>query len=117
MEEIFAICKRVTVLRDGRFIHSGLVSEVSEKDLIRMMVDREVNELFPKQENAIGEVLLAVKGLSVDGEFEDINFELHRGAILSVAELMDAGRTELMEAIVGARQLTRGEIYLREKKS
>ncbi|MDR2797010.1 MAG: sugar ABC transporter ATP-binding protein [Treponema sp.] len=116
MEEIFAVCKRVTVLRDGRFIHSGLVSEVSEKDLIRMMVDREVNELFPKQENAIGEVLLAVKGLSVDGEFEDINFELRRGEILGVAGLMGAGRTELMEAIVGARQPTRGEIYLRGKK-
>jgi ABC-type sugar transport system ATPase subunit len=116
MEEIFAVCEGVTVLRDGKFIHSGLVSEVSERDLIRMMVDREVNDLFPKQENEIGEVLLEVKGLSVDGEFEDINFELRRGEILGVAGLMGAGRTELMETIVGARQATRGEIYFRGEK-
>jgi ABC-type sugar transport system ATPase subunit len=116
MEEIYRICETVTVLRDGKFIHSGKVSEVSEKDLIRMMVDREVNELFPKQESAIGEVVLQVKGLSVDGEFEDVSFDLRKGEILGIAGLMGAGRTELMEAIVGARRPSRGEIYLKGQK-
>ena len=116
MEEIYSICKSVTVLRDGKFIHSGNVSEVPEKDLIRMMVDREVNELFPKQESVIGEVVLRVKGLTVEGEFEDISFDLRKGEILGIAGLMGAGRTELMETIVGARKPNGGEIYFKGKK-
>jgi ABC-type sugar transport system ATPase subunit len=116
MEEIFAVCERVTVLRDGKFIHTSSVSDVSEKDLIRMMVDREVNDLFPKQESSIGEVLLQVKGLTVEGEFEDVTFDLRRGEILGIAGLMGAGRTELMEAIVGARRLSGGEIYFKGEK-
>ncbi|MDR0718799.1 MAG: sugar ABC transporter ATP-binding protein [Treponema sp.] len=116
MEEIFAVCERVTVLRDGKFIHTGSVSDVSEKDLIRMMVAREVNDLFPKQESSIGDVLLQVKGLSVKGEFEDVTFDLRRGEILGIAGLMGAGRTELMEAIVGARRPSGGEIYFKGKK-
>lgn len=116
MEEIYGVCDRVTVLRDGRFIHSGKVKDVSEKELIRMMVDRDVNELFPKQESKIGEVLLQVKNLSVKGKFEDISFELRKGEILGVSGLMGAGRTELMEAIVGARKLDKGEVYLRGEK-
>ncbi|MDR1956285.1 MAG: sugar ABC transporter ATP-binding protein [Treponema sp.] len=116
MEEIYQVCEQVTVLRDGKFIYTGKVADVSEKDLIRMMVDREVTDLFPKQESTLGEVLLEVKGLTVQGEFEDINFYLRRGEILGVAGLMGAGRTELMETIVGARQPDRGEIYFRGKK-
>jgi ABC-type sugar transport system ATPase subunit len=116
MEEIYQICETVTVLRDGKFIHSGKVSEVSEKDLIRMMVDREVTELFPKQESAIGEVILQVKGLTVEGEFEEVSFDLRKGEILGIAGLMGAGRTELMETIVGARRPNKGEIYFKGKK-
>jgi ABC-type sugar transport system ATPase subunit len=116
MEEIYSICETVTVLRDGKFIHSGKVAEVSEKDLIRMMVDREVNDLFPKQENAIGEVVLQVKGLSVEGKFEDVSFDLRKGEILGIAGLMGAGRTELMETIVGARRPSKGSIYFNGEK-
>lgn len=113
MEEIFSICDSVTVLRDGQFIHTGKVSEISEKDLIFMMVDRDVSELFPKQDCEIGDVLLEVKDLTVPGKFRNISFELRKGEILGVAGLMGAGRTELVEAIIGERQLSRGEIYLR----
>jgi len=112
MEEIYGVCEGVTVLRDGRLIHSGKVAEVSEKDLIRMMVDREVNELFPKQEAHIRELVLQVKGLSVTGEFKNVSFDLHRGEILGVAGLMGAGRTELVETIAGARNPHSGEILL-----
>jgi ABC-type sugar transport system ATPase subunit len=116
MEEIYSVCESVTVLRDGKFIHAGRVDEVTEKDLIRMMVDREVNDLFPKQDCEIGEVLLSVKGLSVNGEFENVTFDLRKGEILGVAGLMGAGRTELVETIVGARKPSKGEIYFRGKK-
>ncbi|MGI6763984.1 MAG: sugar ABC transporter ATP-binding protein [Anaerovoracaceae bacterium] len=116
MEEIFRICDTVTVLRDGRFIHTGKVSEISEKELIFMMVDRDVSELFPKQPSKIGEVILEVKNFTIPGKFHDISFQLRRGEILGVAGLMGAGRTELMEAIIGERQVSGGEIYLHGKK-
>ncbi|HET6411762.1 MAG TPA: sugar ABC transporter ATP-binding protein [Anaeromyxobacter sp.] len=116
MEEIYSVCERVTVLRDGNFIHSGLVSDLSQKELIRMMVDREVNELFPKQECAIGDVLLQVKGLTVNGEFHNVTFDLRRGEILGIAGLMGAGRTELVETIMGARRSDAGEIFYKGKR-
>jgi ABC-type sugar transport system ATPase subunit len=116
MEEIYGVCESVTVLRDGKFIFTGKVHDVAEKDLIRMMVDREVNELFPKTECEIGEVVLEVKGLSSEGKFHDVSFDLRRGEILGISGLMGAGRTELVETIVGARKATAGEIYLHGKK-
>ena len=112
MEEIYSVCDRVTVLRDGQFIFTGEVSEVSESDLIFMMVDRKVSELFPKQKSEIGDVMLEVKNLTVPGKFKDISFELRKGEILGVAGLMGAGRTELVETIVGKRQPSEGEIFL-----
>lgn len=112
MDEIFNVCESVTVLRDGKFIFTGQVADISEKDLIRMMVDREINELFPKQESKIGDVLFEVKNLTVKGKFTDVSFNLRKGEILGVAGLMGAGRTELMETIVGARRPDRGEVYL-----
>ncbi len=115
MEEIYAVCDGVTVLRDGQFIHTGRVSEVSEKDLIFMMVDRDVSDLFPKQQSEIGDVLLEVKNLTVPGKFHNVSFALRKGEILGVAGLMGAGRTELMEAIVGERHPSSGEIYLHGK--
>jgi len=116
MEEIYGVCEAVTVFRDGRLIHTGKTADVTEKELIRMMVDREVNELFPKQEARIGETVLQVKGLTVKGEFQDVSFGLRRGEILGVAGLMGAGRTELVETIAGARRPDRGDIFFKGEK-
>ncbi len=116
LEEIFGVCNRVTVLRDGKYVHSDLVKNISEADLIRMMVDREISDMFPKVESNIGDVVLEVKGLTCKGVFEDISFNLRRGEILGLAGLMGAGRTEVVEAIMGSRKLDRGEIYLEGKK-
>jgi ABC-type sugar transport system ATPase subunit len=116
MEEIFGVCDHVTILRDGKFIHSCRVEDITEKEIIRMMVDREINELFPKIECEIGEVIFEVKNLTIDGVFEDISFNLRRGEILGISGLMGAGRTELMEAIVGKRKILSGEILLHGKK-
>lgn len=116
LDEVYGICKRVTILRDGKFIHTGLVSELSEKDMIRMMVDRDVTELFPKQDAQIGEVVLEVKNLTRKGEFNNISFCLHKGEILGLSGLMGAGRTELVETIMGVRKPDSGEIYLNGRK-
>lgn len=116
LEEVYGVCKTVTILRDGHFIHSGPVAEISEAEMIKMMVDREVSELFPKQESVIGETILEVKNLTRKGDFENISFTLHKGEILGLAGLMGAGRTEVAEAIMGMRQLDSGEIYLKGEK-
>jgi ABC-type sugar transport system ATPase subunit len=116
MEEIFGVCDRVTILRDGKHIHSDLVKNIDERELIRLMVDRDITAMFPKEESRIGEVVLEVKGLRRKGEFEDISFILRRGEILGLSGLMGAGRTELVEALVGARPLDGGEVFLYGKK-
>lgn len=116
MNEIFTICDSVTILRDGKLIHACSIKDITERELIRMMVDREVDELYPKQESSIGDVLLEVKNISCKNAFCDVSFALRKGEILGFAGLMGAGRTELMEALVGLRAIDTGEVYLKGKK-
>ncbi|MGI6669693.1 MAG: sugar ABC transporter ATP-binding protein [Acetivibrionales bacterium] len=116
LEEIYGVCDRVTVLRDGYFIGSDMVASIGINDLIKMMVDREITEMFPKYKAEIGEVVLEVKNLCRRGEFENVSFKLHKGEILGLAGLMGAGRTEIAESIVGMRKLDSGEIYLNGSK-
>jgi inositol transport system ATP-binding protein len=115
MDEIYSLCSRVTVLRDGKFIFSGLVKDVPERELIRMMVDRTVDQLYPKVAADIGEPVLEVRNIRINGLFRDISFTLRRGEILGFAGLMGAGRTEVMEALMGMRRLDGGEILLHGK--
>lgn len=116
LEEVYGVCKRVTILRDGHFIHTGLVEEITEAQMIKYMVDREISELYPKMESEIGETVLEVKGLTRAGEFQDVSFTLRKGEILGLAGVMGAGRTEVVETIMGMRRPDSGEIYLKGKK-
>src|SRR4051812_26752295 len=111
-DEIFAIADRYTVFRDGSYVGAGPISEVTQGELVSLMVGRPVTELFPKAQVAIGEPVMEVKGLSSDREFEEISFTLHRGEVLGFYGLVGAGRTELMEALFGLRPVTRGEVRL-----
>ncbi len=115
MDEIYSLCSRVTVLRDGKFIHTGLVRDVTERELIRMMVDRNVDQLYPKTPAVIGEAVLEARNITCRGAFRDVSFTLRRGEILGFAGLMGAGRTEVMEAIMGMRKLDSGEVLLHGK--
>jgi ABC-type sugar transport system ATPase subunit len=116
LDEIYAICESVTVLRDGNLIGSGFTKDVSVNELIKMMVDRELTEMYPKEVAEIGETMFEVKDLSRRGEFSDVSFEVKKGEILGIAGLMGAGRTELVESIYGIRKLDRGEIYVKGKR-
>ena len=116
LDEIYGVCHRATILRDGHLIHTGMVKDIPEKELIRMMVNRDITEMFPKIPCEITNPVLEVKGLTREGEFEDISFTLHKGEILGLAGLMGAGRTELVETIVGARKADRGEIFYKGQK-
>ena len=112
MEEIFRVCDRVTVFRDGRYIATKKVAETSLGNLINMMIGRDVRDLFRKQAAPIGEVVLEVRNLSKKGFLRDISFVLRRGEIVGLAGLVGAGRTELARVIFGDLSYDSGQILV-----
>ena len=110
MEEIFEIADRVTVIRDGSFVRTAAIGEVTEKELIAWMVGREMNEMYPKAEVEIGKPILEVKNLCKDGLLRNISFEVRQGEIFGVAGLAGAGRTEMAECLSGLMQRDSGDV-------
>ena len=111
LEEIFEICDRVSVFRDGRYIGTKNVADVSRDEMISMMVGHEVSNIFPKTDVPIGKEVLRVEGLSGKG-FNDISFTVHAGEILGFSGLVGSGRSETMRAIFGMDRLASGKIIL-----
>lgn len=110
LEEIFHLGDRITVLRDGHVVGTRLVNAVTESDLIRMMVGREVSQRFPPRPQSIGsQVLLRVEGLTTD-VIRDVSFDLHRGEILGCAGLVGCGVDSLARALMGIEPIHHGTI-------
>ncbi|KHF40904.1 sugar ABC transporter ATP-binding protein [Alkalihalobacillus okhensis] len=116
MSELYEIADDISVFRDGQFIGTDTAANMERDRLIKMMVGRELNQVFNKPENEIGEVALSVKNLSHNGWFEDVNFEVRKGEIVCFAGLMGAGRTEVLETIFGVKKVDQGEIFVHGKK-
>jgi inositol transport system ATP-binding protein len=116
MDEVFQIADDITVFRDGRHIATVPAEKTDRNSLIAMMVGRELTNLFPKEDAPIGEVVLAVQGLTRTGIVEDVSFELRRGEILGLAGLMGAGRTEVIEGVFGIKPIDAGEITVKGKR-
>lgn len=116
LDEIYAICDTITVFRDGELIGTKPASEMKMDEMIKMMVGRKVEDLFPKVVSSIGDTLLEVKDLNKKGLFENISFNVRKGEILGFAGLVGAGRTEVMETIFGARQKDSGNVYINGKE-
>lgn len=116
MDEVFRICDHITVLRDGQYVGSWSTDEINHDTLIKNMVGRELNEIFPKSIVPIGENLLEVRNLSCKGQFEDISFTVRQGEILGVAGLVSAGRTEVMHTLFGLSPAESGEIIFEGKR-
>jgi ribose transport system ATP-binding protein len=116
MEEIFDICDRVTIFRDGQYVATKRIQDTNREEIIRMMVGRELNESIPKRPAPVGEPLLEVRGLTRNGVFSDISFTVRRGEILGIGGLVGAGRTEVARAIFGADPIDAGEISLQGKR-
>lgn len=110
LEELFEVADRVTVLRDGNYVDTRQVKDVTRDELVRLMVGRTISNLFPKVEVQRGEVALKVEHLSCAGIFEDISFEIHKGEILGMAGLVGAGRTDVARTIFGVLPPTSGTI-------
>ena len=116
MEEVFAMGDYVTVMRDGELVGEYPIQDVTQQKLISYMVGRTIDNMFPKEEVPIGDVVLEVRGLSKQGMFKDISFSVHAGEILGLSGLVGAGRTEVAMSIFGAMKRDAGKVFLHGKE-
>lgn len=115
MEEIFQISDRITVMRDGSYIGTRETKNTNMNELVRMMIGREIGERYPKRNSKIGDVVLKVDKLGLDGVFDNVSFEVHSGEVLGIGGLMGAGRTEIMHSVFGDIPYQRGSIQINGK--
>jgi len=113
LEEIFALCDRVTVLRDGERVGEQTVAETDVSELIGMMVGRTLGEMFPKEPASLGDELLRVAELRVPGKSSAVSFSVRAGEVVGFAGLLGSGRTALMRTIIGDIQAESGTIFRR----
>jgi rhamnose transport system ATP-binding protein len=116
LEEVSAIADAVTVLRDGRHVATRPASELPHGEIVRLMVGRSLDALFPKEEAEIGDVVLRAQKLSRRGVFSNVSFELRRGEIVGLAGFVGSGRTEVARAIFGIDRLDGGELWIEGRR-
>ncbi|GAA0816035.1 sugar ABC transporter ATP-binding protein [Clostridium tertium] len=116
MEEIFAICDRVEVLRDGKYAGNALIKDIDNDKLISMMVGRKIEDQFPYREVKSGKDILEVMNLNANVGIKDISFNVKEGEILGIAGLMGSGRTEVAKTIFGEYKKTSGSIKIKGKE-
>ena len=115
MAEIFSLCDRVTVFRDGRYVSTEKVADVTPDDVVRRMVGREITQLYPEKQapaERTDEIILSVRNLGDGSRFTDVNFDLRKGEILGVGGLIGSGRTEIAEGVCGLRPVIDGKVQL-----
>jgi rhamnose transport system ATP-binding protein len=116
LDEVFTLCQRVTVMRDGRHVFTGPLDGLTRDDLVRRMVGRELSAMFPKQAATLGEVALSVRRLTREGVFADVSFEVRHGEIVGLAGLVGAGRSEVARAIFGIDRRDAGEVLVEGRR-
>ncbi len=116
LEEILAICDRITVLRDGRVVATVAEKDATADALVKLMVGHEVGDYFPKVKAKMGEELLRVEDFCSQGVFSHIGFTLHRGEVLGFSGLVGAGRTEVFRALFGVDPKNCGRVFIRGKE-
>lgn len=115
MAEIFKLCDRVTIFRDGHYVSTEKVTDVTPEEVVRRMVGREITQLYPEKQaesERSNETILSVRDLGDGDRFKAVNFTLQRGEILGVSGLIGSGRTEIAEGICGLRPTSQGEVFL-----
>ena len=115
IEEIIQICDRATILKDGKYVDTKEVKNTNQREIVNLMVGRELKNMFPEKGENEKNLLLSVKNLSGE-KFKNISFELYSGEILGFTGLTGAGRTELLRAVFGIDQPQSGEIEIKGKK-
>jgi rhamnose transport system ATP-binding protein len=112
LDEVFTICDTVTVMRDGAVVHDARIADMTPDEMVRRMVGRELSALFPKQDAEVGEPVLRVDGLTREGVFFDVGFEVRAGEIVALAGLVGAGRSEVARAIFGVDRPDAGTVEI-----
>jgi ribose transport system ATP-binding protein len=113
LEEVFELCDRATVFRDGLRISTRMIAETNQKEIVTDMVGREITTLFPRTHTGRGDKVLDVRGLSTAAKLKDVSLEVYCGEVVGVFGLLGAGRTELAKAIFGLDGVTTGAITVR----
>jgi len=116
MEEIFELCDRITVLRDGAYIDTKEIKDINMDDIVQMMIGRTIGERFPKRDEKIGKEVLKVDGLTSGNLFKNVSFSVKAGEVVGFSGLMGAGRTEIMQAIFGNLPVESGKILIEGKE-
>ena len=111
-DEVFALCDRITVVRDGAFVSCDLTADLDVDTVVHRMVGREVNTLYPKEDAEQGNTLLEVKGLTREGVFADVSFSVRAGEIVALAGLVGAGRSEVVRAVFGVDHYDAGTVHV-----
>ena len=112
LEEVFRIADVVTVLKDGQLVETESIHELTRAELIKMMVGRTLEEVFPVSNNQLGKPVLIAKNISTDTVLEQVSLDLRQGEIVGLAGMVGSGRTELARALFGADPLTSGSIKI-----
>lgn len=115
MAEIFSLCDRVTVFRDGRYVCTDRIADVTADDVVRRMVGREITQLYPDKlgaDEASGETIFEIDGIGDGERFQNVSFDLRKGEILGIGGLIGSGRTEIAEGICGLRPRVAGTVRL-----
>ena len=115
-EDMYELCSRVTVFRDSTYVGCWDVDKITNQDLVKAMVGRELTAMYPEKTAKIGDVVLEVDNISKEGYFKNVSFNVRRGEILALTGLVGAGRTEVCQNIYGIMQPDSGEIRLEGKK-
>lgn len=116
LDEIMDCCDTYTVLCDGKYINSGYVKDIDKPQLIKMIIGRELKQVYLPINQDIGDMLLEVKGLTGHNSFQEINLQVRRGEVIGIAGLLGASKTELVHAIFGNHKVTKGKIYIKGKE-
>jgi inositol transport system ATP-binding protein len=116
MSELFEIADEVSVFRDGKYIATKPSAELTRDEIIRMMVGRDITQMFPKLTVPIGDVVLSVENLTLKGIFKDVSFEVRAGEILGIAGLVGSGRSNIAETIFGVTPASSGTISIHGKQ-
>ena len=116
IEEVFNITDRITVMRDGKLIGTKLTKVAKQKEIISMMIGRDLNEFFPEIKSEKKEVMLKVSNLNIDGIIENINFEVKKGEIVGLFGLVGSGCLNIARSLIGIDEIDQGEIYINGKE-
>ena len=116
LDEVFAICDTVTVMRDGAVVHDAPISAMTPDEMVRRMVGRELSALYPKQDTQVGDTVLSVQRLTREGVFADVSLEVRAGEVVALAGLVGAGRSEVARAIFGIDKPDAGRVEVEGKR-